>query len=141
MFQNKEENERTKNTNHQQFDPEMCYQTARKSCRYGCLINHDGAYVIPNNIWVTNQRKLMKSRESSNDNEKDKVMKETLYHKLCEKSIETVKGHIRLEFTVTFESDDYLASKKQNYTLCESCYVILNNHRSKFGFDHLFLFC
>lgn len=117
------------------FDPDNCYQNARKSCKHGCIVDHNNKYIIPNNIWALNQRKLMKTRESDDDFEKDKVMREALYHKLVDKQIETVKDHVRLKFTLLFDSDDYILSKKENYTLCESCYVIFNNHRCK-----LFLF-
>jgi len=110
---------------------EKCYANARKSCKHGCLVNQNGCYVIPNNIWATNQLKFIRCRQSYDDFEKDKLMKEALNQKLREKQIETVKGHVRLEFTVPFKSDDYLMSRKQNYTLCESCYVIFNNHRCK----------
>jgi hypothetical protein len=119
---------------------EKCYQNARKSCKYGCLVNHDSCYVISNNIWSFNQRKLMKSREANNDFEKDKVMKDVLYNKLREKHVETVKGHIRLEFSLRFDSDDYLSSTKI-CNLCESCYVIFNNHRCKFFFVFITLIC
>lgn len=112
------------------FDPNTCYEKARKSCKCGCLVNHQNCYVIPNNIWALNQRKLMKTRENNSDLEIDKLMKETLYHKMLEKQIKTVKDHVRLEFQVTFDTDDFLSSKK-NHNLCESCYVVFNNHRCK----------
>lgn len=134
MSKYQEKKESTKTKIKESFsleESEKCYQNARKTCKHGCLVNHDGCYVIPNNIWAINQLKLMRIRESENDFEKDKVMKETLYHKLREKKIEKVTDHVRLEFPLTFDNDDYLVSKSQMYNLCESCYVIFNNHRCK----------
>lgn len=91
-------------------------------------------YFITNDIWERNQKLLLQIRRNYSPEEKDKIMKQALYSKLKNTSFDNQKAHVKIEFEHNFVLDD--AGNSKSFTLCESCYVIFNDHRCKFS-DYL----
>jgi hypothetical protein len=60
--------------------------------------------------------------------EMDRVLKQALYHQMKDKVFETKSDHVALDFTMQFEVED---GSMQSFSLCESCFVIFNEHKSK----------
>ncbi|MBC7389219.1 MAG: hypothetical protein H7329_08425 [Opitutaceae bacterium] len=72
----------------------------------------------------------MKKRVNYSEAEKDKILKDAMFHKLKEMKIDKASTHTQLEFQLQFD-DDY-SQKTRTVTLCESCFVHFNEHKSKF---------
>jgi hypothetical protein len=111
------------------------YFQALGVCNCECIRRKDG-YYITNDVWDRNQTKLMESRQSYTNEEKDKTMKQNLYSKLSEATFKSQGSHVNLTFQLNFEINETGISKL--VTLCESCYVIFNNHICKYLYIYLF---
>jgi hypothetical protein len=106
------------------------YQKSADRCKCGCIIDKDGNFIVSNAIWIPNQLKLWTARSQYSHAEKDKIMKDAMYHKLKEKKVISKAGHISLTFTMQLEIDT--SGTTEPFSFCESCFVNFNNHRCKF---------
>ena len=110
------------------------YNKALNSCKCGCLRNKDDLleYFITNSIWEINQSNLLATRKHYTHVEKDKILRQALYSKLKESKFDGRSSHVKLSFPLSFDIDD--KGNKQQFTLCESCFVIFNDHIGKFNY-------
>lgn len=91
--------------------------------------NKSQEYFITNDIWERNQKNLLQIRRNYSLEEKDKVLKQALYGKLKNSTFDNEKCHVKIDFELNFVLDD--AGNSKVFTLCESCYVVFNDHRCK----------
>jgi hypothetical protein len=104
------------------------YQEALKDCKCGCIYDKKTKqYHISNVVWVMNMDLLRQARMKYSSEEKDRILRQSLYHQLKDKKFETEHSHIKLEFSMQFEVENKLLS----FSLCESCFVHFNQHKSK----------
>ena len=102
------------------------YENSRKACKCGCIASKKAGVVIPNDVWMMNQKKIHVTRQLYSDDEKDMVMRNSLYQKLKESKFEFENSHVKLQFT---ELLDVPYGCPEIFTLCESCYVHFHNHK------------
>jgi hypothetical protein len=108
------------------------YTDALQNCTNECIrSNESGQYIINNQIWELNQKKLFESRRSLSDREIDHILKLELHNKLTEIPIINISDHVIIKFQVVFETGDTTANTIKKVVLCESCYRIFNNHICK----------
>jgi hypothetical protein len=58
----------------------------------------------------------------------DRLLRQSLYQELKKETFESESSHVKLTFTMSFEIED---QSTQSFTLCETCFVIFNQHKSK----------
>jgi hypothetical protein len=58
----------------------------------------------------------------------DSILRQTLYQELKKEKFENESSHVQLKFTMQFEIED---QSIQSFSLCERCYIIINQHKSK----------
>jgi hypothetical protein len=79
---------------------------------------------------------LRQTRVNYTSEEMDRVLKQALYHQLKDKIFATESSHVKLDFTLQLEVED---RSMKSFSLCESCFVKINEHKSKFKL--LVLYC
>jgi hypothetical protein len=110
-------------------DDNSIYQEAMKCCKAKCIYDKNAKrYVINNVVWVNNMDSLREKRKNYSSEEKDRILRQALYHQLKSKTFETEQKHIPLDFIVQLEAED---QSIRPFTLCESCFVHFNQHKSK----------
>jgi hypothetical protein len=110
-------------------DDNSIYQEAMKCCKAKCIYDKNAKrYVINNVVWVNNMDSLREKRKNYSSEEKDRILRQALYHQLKSKTFETEQKHIPLDFIVQLEAED---QSIRSFTLCESCFVHFNQHKSK----------
>ena len=104
---------------------------ALHACKCGCLRSKEThEYSITNDIWEKTQTYICVTRENYSDTEKNKLMKQELFNKLKNCTFENESSHVKLDFSVNFVLG--VGEKDPKFTLCESCYVHLNDHICKY---------
>lgn len=86
-------------------------------------------YYITNNVWERSQSYLFEARKHYKSSEVENIIKQSLYNKLNEKKFENESNHVKLEFLISFTTDD--KGTTQSFPLCESCYVKFNDQICK----------
>jgi hypothetical protein len=108
------------------------YNEALRKCRCGCIyqekVGEEGSYVINNVVWVKNMQKQRHSRKNHTSKEMDNLLRQSLYQELKNKKFDNEHAQVKLLFTVQFEIED---QSIQSFTLCENCFVLFNQHKSK----------
>jgi len=98
------------------------YLKALTECKCGCLDK------IDNKIWAINQISLNYARQEYSTKEKDQVIRQALFSQLRRTEFTKRSSQVKLKFDVSFRTP---TGDSKMCSLCESCYVIFNDHIGK----------